>query len=212
MVKTADLLQCARHLLTNIQTCRSKGFVHDAEAGLCGLIEWSEEAEADIPILGVGHSNLYQLTNNVCSQLTNNVCRQGFKEHQYVDDNQNITTCLSLSTGKKSYHSALDRCVKLEAFLASAKTLGKMMLLKGLAQENNIWVGLDSRQNDGVFVWVGDGTVLTPEKTAEIFTPGYPLNGTSQDCATLKVRTSMRLKNVKCNFHNYFFCEATPAY
>ncbi|KAK3784428.1 hypothetical protein RRG08_039429 [Elysia crispata] len=93
---------------------------------------------------------------------------------QYQYNSRNLTTCLALSTEKANYLKAVQVCGGQGGYVASAKTLEKLTLLLTLAQDRYFWVGLDDRKKNKDFVWLDDGSMLTPLQVQELFVPATP--------------------------------------
>ncbi|GFS02595.1 C-type lectin-related protein 4 [Elysia marginata] len=169
---------------------------------MCRPIFWRPGYDTEIPVVRPGNSSLYRFGNSAC--------KPGFQEYHYHDGNKTISTCLSFGAPKVYYWVALRLCSEQNAFLASAKTLDKLALLVQLAQGNLLWVGLDDRNENKVFVWVEDGTVISPEKMEELFVPGEPNHGREQDCVAVKPPDT-KMRDVVCaNSKMFYFCETKP--
>ncbi|GFS18490.1 hypothetical protein ElyMa_001523800 [Elysia marginata] len=187
-IEAGNPFQCA-HLALSKVCCRPKGFVYSSETDLCGLVPWSQEAETGIPILGNGNADLYMLNNKACQSK--------YKEHRYMDGNQNYTTCLSHLKTKTGYVRATGRCGK-DAFIASAKTRTKIALLLELSQGFHLWLGLNDKVTEGVFVWEEDGTALSQEDMTLLFGQEFlSIEHEQKDCVGLQPPDT-KLKVRKC--------------
>ncbi|GFR75197.1 lectin C-type domain containing protein [Elysia marginata] len=185
--------------------CKPLGFLYDSVSRVCQPVPWREGMESEVQRLSAGTSSLYRWRNTAC--------KPGFQEYQYQNGNQTVTTCLVGNYNDRLYYqTAAKRCQDQGAFLASTKTLEKMALLWKLSSRMGpryFWVGLDDRKVNKVFVWLEDGTVLSPEKTLELFAPGEPNHMEKEHCVSIRAPVK-KLTDRRCVMKHYYFCETKP--
>ena len=115
-----------------------------------------------------------------------------------------------MSTEKYDYDSASYECNALGGHLASVKTPEKVDIVSDLAQGEKIWVGLDDRTQEGVFVWHEDGEVLSESLKEDLFALGQPSNNQGMEhCVHLRL-DARDLNDAKCSFEFIFACEMRP--
>ncbi|KAH9518709.1 hypothetical protein Btru_006016 [Bulinus truncatus] len=132
-------------------------------------------------------------------------CPQGFSAKSY----KKTRACLWVSREKLTFAAARSRCHGKGGTLMSVKTLDKLELLRSLGQ--NFWIGLDDQDEEGVFVWHDDESVLDPEFAKQIFYQGEPSSSASaDDCVEYRFFKMRRLTVDTCNHSLPFVCESEP--
>ncbi|GFR61832.1 C-type lectin-related protein 2 [Elysia marginata] len=204
--QTTSVVECADLVAkTPWGCCKPLGFLYDSVFRVCQPVPWRGDVEREVQSLSAGTSSLYRWRNTAC--------KAGFEEYQYQSGDLTVTTCLVGNYQDRIYYEmAASRCQDQGAFLASTKTLEKMALLWQLSlgmEPRYFWVGLDDRGTSKVFVWLEDGTVLSPEKTLELFASGEPDHGDKEHCASIRTPVE-KLSDRRCVLKHYYFCEMKP--
>ncbi|KAK3756143.1 hypothetical protein RRG08_001345 [Elysia crispata] len=180
-------LSCARKVVH--EASGSRGYFFETGSGECTPLLWigggSGNASNHIPA-----GQLYLL------DVTEFMCPDPFQTVRYGKQQQ--VACVWKISPATTYNQATSQCASMRGYLASVKTAEKLALIIGLAKGDDVWVGLDDQEKEGLFVWQEDASLLTKVSIDTVFQRGGPSNGRkAEDCVMLWGSKS-RLNDIRC--------------
>ncbi|GFN86267.1 C-type lectin-related protein 2 [Plakobranchus ocellatus] len=199
-------LTCALKLMGNCPL--SRGFLYQPVSEQCTLVQWLYQGSGGTPVpAGTVHAHSTEVFLNV--QL-NGFCNTGFEAVEYGRAGQ--FSCLVEIPSVMNYQNATAECNKLDGYLASVKTVDKFEVVKAIANNADMWVGLDDIVDEGNFVWQEDGSLATSAQITAVFgayapSPSYGV----QDCAKYW-DYSKTLDDDFCYHLAKGLCETQPLY
>ncbi|KAK0065330.1 CD209 antigen-like protein 2 [Biomphalaria pfeifferi] len=130
-----------------------------------------------------------------------------------VRSNVTFSSCLWISNNSLSYQNASDKCRALGASMYTIKVKEKLDILIDAAQEYTAalypWVGLDDIQQENVFRWSDDNSILNVSWT--IWQKDEPNNEGNQDCVYYSFSRQL-LNDWHCNGSLNYVCEMIPSF
>ncbi|RUS88118.1 hypothetical protein EGW08_004171, partial [Elysia chlorotica] len=97
-------------------------------------------------------------------------------------------------------------CEALGGFLASARSIEKLLLVQDFTNGVSAWMGLDDQLEEGKLVWHDTGLQLTSSEHGATFAAGEPSNGGGvEHCIINNFFT--RLNDVSCTMTYPAVCE-----
>ncbi|GFO03473.1 C-type lectin-related protein 4 [Plakobranchus ocellatus] len=183
---------------------KNAGFLFESGSGQCTPVLWIGQGSGGIVIpsgsADAPPGNLY-----VNSQTTIH-CPDGFQEVSYGSEGHVSCLVVLLSL---SYESATSKCNAMGGYLASVRTAERLQMAVGLAQGNDMWVGMDDLVQEGEYRWQEDGELLTDTERADVFKPGEPNNNGNEDCVHYR-RSNDQLNDSRCSSLKNALCESPP--
>ncbi|GFN84591.1 hypothetical protein PoB_001109700 [Plakobranchus ocellatus] len=110
----------------------------------------------------------------------------------------------------QQYHEASEACWSNHGHVASTKTLEKLDLVRSFLSTtfDTLWVGLTDVQEEGVYIWDEDWTIMNSTQTTFLFSPGQPTGYKGEDCTIVSIQPdNSRLDDVFCGLSHGFVCE-----
>ncbi|CAG5117994.1 unnamed protein product, partial [Candidula unifasciata] len=199
--RTASLVfSCAISCHQMSQPCYS--FAYDEATSACTLEAPVKNDRAPVSLF-----QGYLFSSVVCSQ-------PGYRLHIQRD----VAMCLGVSTDKLNYTDASLACQKQGAHLLTLKTEAKLRLFGGAQKPANqlFWIGLDDIQREGIFQWLDDKTVITPDFQKQLFGEAQPDDWSPQeDCCVYDkdfYSDSYPIADAECGNKFLYFCESQPTF
>ncbi|XP_055901599.1 CD209 antigen-like protein 2 [Biomphalaria glabrata] len=123
-----------------------------------------------------------------------------------IATNGSVSTCLWLSDILATYNDSLYKCQDLGSNLFTIKVPEKLNILLNAVKTFNVeyWIGLNDRDQEGVFRWVDDGSVWT--KSFPLFAPYQPDNMLGEDCIQYHP-IFYPINDYLCSHESRFICE-----
>ena len=114
--------------------------------------------------------------------------------------------CVKLSHDWADFSTAESTCARDgSAYLFMTDTQEKIDLAKLLVPTYRVWVGMDDRQEEGVFRWA-DGRLVTEDEMG-LFKAGQPDNYNSNEHCVATEKIIHLLNDIRCQYLMRFICE-----
>ncbi|CAG5126945.1 unnamed protein product [Candidula unifasciata] len=169
--------------------CRS--FMYNQSTGLCTPGSWINEQH---PPPSATEGQLFHSFD--CNETP------GFQ----LFHRPRFSACIWKSNKWLTYLQAKEDCRHHGGFLASVKTMDKLLLLEeefGISED--VWVGCDEMREEGRFVWIEDGEVLP--LGSPLFAEYQPDDREGdEDCLCLQ-QEGKKLGDWICSAFFHYFCE-----
>ncbi|XP_059150278.1 C-type mannose receptor 2-like [Physella acuta] len=140
---SVNRLECVRTCVLRNRECSTVRYSQTSQ--VCRLGSWPRSTAAPTP-----HRDTH---TQLCNQPLN------FE----LLKNGSVSVCVRVSLDRFNYTSARDVCKGFGGNLYTIKTQEKLNLIVAIATSVNadLWVGLDDMEQEGIFRWVDDGSLLS---------------------------------------------------
>ncbi|GFO31982.1 histone-lysine N-methyltransferase SETMAR [Plakobranchus ocellatus] len=155
-------MTCAQNTIFSCPA--SRGFLYDAGSGLCTPLIWLDQGPGLASALAP--AGVLYLAD---------ICPKDFQAAEY--GNSRTVTCVKMIRPATTYNQATSLCAYSGGYLASVKTVDKLAMVVSLAQGNDLWIGMDDKVTEGVYVWQQGSDHLTNTQRTNMFEAGEPNNG-----------------------------------
>ncbi|XP_055861035.1 uncharacterized protein LOC106074353 [Biomphalaria glabrata] len=193
-VSESSVISCGLRCLNSVQECNS--FVYNTSLSLCTPGSLLSPFEAFNSTIG----KQYFKQGTYCNRSLAN-----FTLRSIVS----VSTCMFISNASTNYITAKNTCKDLGATLYILKVREKLDLLLNIVKDDPIpyWVGLDDIQQESIFRWADDNSILNVNYT--IFGAGQPNNAGNQDCVNYAPDIKL-LNDWSCDASMRYICELAP--
>lgn len=183
-------ISCARKCISDYPDCKS--FMYNSVSGLCTPSSGYTEIQ---PAPSGAEGSLYHSFN--CPPVV------GFSLQTYGS----TTAYVGIFGPPLNYTKADAACRSKGAFLASVKTLDKLMIFHRVWTNETTWVGCDDLAEAGVYRWKEDSEILTNSTIKEVFDPKEP-NKQFQIPACVNIGSATgKLGDFFCSVNYKYPCE-----
>ncbi|GFN86265.1 C-type lectin-related protein 2 [Plakobranchus ocellatus] len=197
-------LTCALKLMGNCPL--SRGFLYQSVSEQCTPVLWLYQGSGGTPVpAGTVHAHS---TEMFLRDELNEFCKTGFEAVEYGSEGQ--FSCLLEMPFETTYQNATAECNKLGGYLASVKTVDKLEVVKAIANNTDMWIGLDDIVVEGDFIWQEDGTQLTSAELNAIFGWNVPNNDWGGQHCGRYWESSETLDDYFCYHLLKALCETPP--
>ncbi|BFZ06321.1 hypothetical protein BsWGS_09360 [Bradybaena similaris] len=173
----------------------------------CYSFEYNEETSACTPAASVqnGKASVSPFDGYLFSSLQ--CSKPGYKLHIQ----KNVATCIRLSKDNLNYTAASRSCQEEGSQLLTLKTQDKLDLFNAARKPSHlVWVGLDDMRSEGVYQWIDDQTIVTPDFREKLFGLAQPDNRDKvEHCCVYDLKYSP-LNDVNCQMRLQYYCESMP--
>ena len=133
-----------------------------------------------------------------CEQYQKFVCERGS-----IQASRKQRKCYSYHKVKKNYDDALDTCASERGYLVEIGTQWEQLVVHELAQDNNIWLGFNDKQEGGNWTKWNSGAPVVYSN----WTEGEPDNENQYIIHCGEMRSSGKWYDTKCDKGLRFICE-----